>query len=550
AMSSASPGVDVAFKQLQRFLFMGAESNRYLQRRRQLSSDHARHIKDLIHLGRGVEVVREILRFSTESISICPEALAFALAVCAQSTDQATKCAAYNSLKQVCHSASLLFAFTKFMEDTQRPMSTGWGRAHRRAVTNWYCSRSPTELAEIVTMTVSRHRWSHRDVLRLAHVKPPTPGISCVFRYVSKGFTAAREEYAASQDLDVQDTLRYLRAVHELKHAPTEDQAASIIDNRQLAVEHIPTHLLRSRDVWLACLPRAPIASLLSWLPHLVHSNLLRPSLGLLRPLLQRISSDAAMSSCPWGPCATYLLLRAVGGDGGGCGGLAVVIGEPVALPPTPNVPPVPRQLQQALYTLHVASFKRVFGGYRQTLKPTNKRYLVVMDVRGTMWEGGSAASPITAIEASVLLVMGLCRGEGLTGGRVQALAFGRSGLRDLEINAKMTMADILQRCEAEPGGTASLTHPLRWAAQRGLEFDVIIVCTDRQCNTEDTEHPAQALKDYRSMANIPNAKFVTCAWMSRGFAVAPPDETAMMDVCCFDESTLKLVTNFANDNF
>lgn len=55
-------------------------------------------------------------------------------------------------------------------------MSTGWGRAHRRAVTNWYCSRSPTELAEIVTKTVSRYRWSHRDLLRLAHVKPPTPG--------------------------------------------------------------------------------------------------------------------------------------------------------------------------------------------------------------------------------------------------------------------------------------------------------------------------------------------------------------------------------------
>lgn len=97
-----------------------------------------------------------------------------------------------------------------------------------------------------------------------------------------------------------------------------------------------------------------------------------------------------------------------------------------------------------------------------QTLKPTNKRYLVVMDVRGTVWEGGSANHPITAMEASVLLVMGLCRGEGLTGGRVQALAFGRAGLRDLEINAKMSMADILQRCEAEPGGTASLTLPLR----------------------------------------------------------------------------------------
>lgn len=60
---------------------------------------------------------------------------------------------------------------------------------------------------------------------------------------------------------------------------------------RWLQVEHVPTHLLRSRDVWLACLPHTPIETLLSWLPHLVHSNLLRPSLGLLRPLLQRLES-------------------------------------------------------------------------------------------------------------------------------------------------------------------------------------------------------------------------------------------------------------------
>lgn len=31
-MSSASPGVDSAFKKLQRFLFMGAENNRYVCR--------------------------------------------------------------------------------------------------------------------------------------------------------------------------------------------------------------------------------------------------------------------------------------------------------------------------------------------------------------------------------------------------------------------------------------------------------------------------------------------------------------------------------------
>lgn len=95
-------------------------------------------------------------------------------------------------------------------------------------------------------------------------------------------------------------------------------------------------------------------------------------------------------------------------------------------------------------------------------MKPTHKNYLIVTDVGNGMWHSGSAAHPVTAIEASILLAMSLCRQEGLVGGRVQALAFSRTGLHDLEINQKMTMTDLLERCEEVEPGTASLCLPLR----------------------------------------------------------------------------------------
>ncbi|XP_028967237.1 60 kDa SS-A/Ro ribonucleoprotein [Galendromus occidentalis] len=529
-MSASSPGEEVSWRRLRRFLFMGSESNRYLRSKRHPCIDNAFTIKELIHRGRGLDVVVLILRYSTEKISICPEALAFSLAVCAQSTDIATKSAAYGALKQVCNTAATLFAFTKYMEDTQRPLTTGWGRAHRSSVKKWYLSHNTRELAEMVTKTVSRYRWSHRDVLRLAHVKPPSLGVSCVFRYVSRGFHDAKEKYGTCDDLEVKDTLTYLQAVYDLKQAPTAAQAAKVMKNNPLAVEHIPTRYLHARDVWLACMSRAPIESILEWLPHLAHSNLLRPSLGLLRIIMQRISCDSVMTNCPWDPCATYVLMRTI---------CSTSIHS--TLPPTPEVPPTARQLQEILYNLHMASFKQ--------MRPTLKNYLIVTDVSNGMWHSGSAAHPVTAIEASILLAMSLCRQEGLVGGRVQALAFGRAGLHDLEINQKMTMADLLERCEEVDPGTASLCLPLRWASQRNNEFDVIIVCTDRQCNTVDTVHPAEALKDYRRICNVNDAKYVTCAWFSRGFAVAPPDEAGMLDVCCFDENIIKIIVNFALDN-
>ena len=77
---------------------MGSENNRYLRSKRHPCIDNAFTIKELIHQGYGLDVVVLILRYATEKISICPEALAFSLAVCAQSTDLVSDTIEFQSL--------------------------------------------------------------------------------------------------------------------------------------------------------------------------------------------------------------------------------------------------------------------------------------------------------------------------------------------------------------------------------------------------------------------------------------------------------------------
>ena len=61
-------------------------------------------------------------------------------------------------------------------------------------------------------------------------------GVSCVFRYVSRGFHEAKEKYGTCDDLEVKEALTYLEAVHDLKQAPSAAQAAKIMKNNPLAV--------------------------------------------------------------------------------------------------------------------------------------------------------------------------------------------------------------------------------------------------------------------------------------------------------------------------
>lgn len=53
-------------------------------------------------------------------------------------------------------------------------LGTGWGRAHKKAIQNWYkqFETKPDTLARLVTKYKNREGWTHKDVLRLAHPSP------------------------------------------------------------------------------------------------------------------------------------------------------------------------------------------------------------------------------------------------------------------------------------------------------------------------------------------------------------------------------------------
>ena len=53
--------------------------------------------------------------------------------------------------------------------DSTKP--TGWGRAMRRCIQQWYLNKQPKHLAILLTKYPQRGGWSHRDLLRLAHPK-------------------------------------------------------------------------------------------------------------------------------------------------------------------------------------------------------------------------------------------------------------------------------------------------------------------------------------------------------------------------------------------
>lgn len=161
-----------------RFLCYGSERDVYAARQEDHSSaENAGALLSLLQEGRGTEAVEEIKRFSRDGTAVRPGPLLFALALCSQYSELKTKQAAFKAVKEVCRNPDHLFSFIQYKKELKEGMKCGiWGRALRKAVSDWYNEQDAFDLAAAVTKCKQREGWSHQDLLRLSHTKPLNEG--------------------------------------------------------------------------------------------------------------------------------------------------------------------------------------------------------------------------------------------------------------------------------------------------------------------------------------------------------------------------------------
>lgn len=161
-----------------RFLCYGAEGDVYTAREEgHVSMQSALALLSLLQDGRGTEVVEEIKRFSQDGRAVRLGPCLFALALCSQHSELKTRQAAFKALKEVCRDPSYLFSFIQNKKELKEGMNCGiWGRALRKAVSDWYNEQDAMSLAAAVTKCKQREGWTHKDLLRLSHTKPANEG--------------------------------------------------------------------------------------------------------------------------------------------------------------------------------------------------------------------------------------------------------------------------------------------------------------------------------------------------------------------------------------
>lgn len=490
---------------LDRFLVLGTEGGTYYINEQQLTVENSQAVIRCLKAD-GKRVVDRVVEISMagRAPKNDPALFVLALACTPQFADDATRAYALDHLPAVARIGTHLFHFAAYANDLR-----GWGRGLRRAVGDWYLGKEIDKLGYQMVKYQQRDGWSHRDLLRLSHPKPPP---------VSFGMEQTREllKWGVGGDADIEKLPSIVQAFEGAKIAADEKAVIKLIQEAGLTWEMVPTEHLKSKAVWKALLPKMPMTATLRNLARLTALGVLKPMSPSANMVIERITNAENLKRArihPIGVLAALLTYKS------GTGVRGKLTWDPVA------------SIVDALDTAFYASFGNVV--------PTGKRLMLALDVSGSMGGGSIANVPgLTPCIGAATMALVTAAVE------PQYMIFGFADeFRPLTITPRMRLDAATQEARDRNFGNTDCALPMQYALKHELEIDGFCVYTDSETWYGDT-HPVQALAEYRRKSRI-DAKLIVVGMVANNFTIADPDDAGMLDVVGFDTATPNLISDF-----
>ncbi|XP_052064151.1 RNA-binding protein RO60-like [Mytilus californianus] len=511
------------FTRLLRFLILGTEGGTYYSSEKELKRENVQSIDRLIMTDQGEKVVELIRDVSVHGRACKQNTTIYALSVCARSNDLKTKNAAYRALSDICRIPTHLFEFVKYCENESA--GSGWGRAHRVAIGKWYNSykQDPQKLAYHVTKYQSRHSWNHKDVLRLAHIKPETKAINKVIKYIVKGLNEAKADpLPMDDDAKDQEVLDFLEGVEHAKKCPRQEieKMRELIAIHQLAREHVPTTMLDSVEIWDILFRQMPMTAMIRNLGKMSSLQMFKSGEkeGKFREdlVIEKLGSEELLKNARIHPFTIMTAWYQYQAGRGEKGKLSWPVNDKIV-----------NALEGAFYK----AFRFV--------EPTNKRYLLAVDVSGSMTAPVHGSSQITCRDASAAMMLLTAKTEKTC----DVLAFSENFTK-LDVSATDNMKSVIDKCSRLPFQRTDCSLPMQYACKQKQEYDVFVVYTDSETFFGNM-HPSKALEEYRKYSGIRDSRLIVCGMATNGFSIADPSDKFMMDVVGFDTNAPKAMASF-----
>lgn len=469
---------------LERFLILGVDGGTYYVSEKDLTSQNVNFIVDLIKSDPAL-VLDAVLDVSTSGRSYRNNAAIFVLALMLNHAPDIWKGAVSKAAVEVARTATHVFELANYIDKMG-----GWGRAKRRAIANWFTSKTPDQLAYQAVKYRQRNGWTLRDLMRLSHPVGVDQTVG--------NFILGKEPYFGGPDI--------LAGFHEMQRSGSVDDVLFTLGQFPfLPWETIPTQFHKEPKVWKT----------------LFYNNQLSGQ-ALVRNV-KRLQNIGAFSDIKFaGDYAKKLV--------------------DVEMIRKTRLHPMNYLLASLMSGVQNSKIKAALndGFYKSfaTVEPSGSRFRIGVDVSGSMSWDKCIGVDITPAQGAAAMALVTAKVEDYA----EILGFS-STLKDLGISPADSFDSVMRKTNLHNFGWTDASLLINDAASKKIEVDTFIVITDNEVNHGN--HPSVALKNYRQKMGI-DAKLVVMGMTATNFSIADPSDRGMLDVVGFDANAPKVVSDFA----
>lgn len=487
---------------LDRFIMIGSEGGNYYVGEKDVTKQSFGVVEACIKQD-AARAINRAVEYSTAGRAPKNDPAIVVLAIAAAKGSPEAQALAYDALRKVARTGTHLFTFVSILNSLGK-----WNAAAKRGLAKWYTTRTIDKLAVQLLKYQSRNGWSHRDVLRLAHVKPQNAAQDALFHWVTK-------DKAHKEGLELPKLVVDFEALHA---ATSSKEVLKLISgNSDLSWEMIPTQFMKDPAVAMALLPNMGLTALIRQLGRLSAIGVLNPMSEGQKIVTGKLGDAEALKAARVHPITILQAMKQYGAGRGERGSLTWSANQRI-----------------------VDSLDAAFYSAFSNVEDTGAGILLGVDCSGSMFGAHVNGSPnLNAAEVAAVMALAIAKNQSnyWIGGF-------NTTMGELKISPSMRLDKVLDVMRRFSWGGTDCALPMLHAAQHKMSVDMFVTITDNETWAGRIQ-PAQALRDYRKKF-VPTAKSVVIGTSVSSFTIADPKDAGMLDIAGFDSAAPQIIAEMA----
>lgn len=490
------------WEMLRRCLLVGTAQSTYYAGKQELTADFIDILQQAI--AKNPDRVAQEIMYASDGRAINNSAPILALVLLSMGETPAAKSAFLRIFPQVVRTGSHFYEWLSYTKSMR-----GFGKIVREVGNQWLQNPDVKALAYQLLKYQQRHGFSHRDALRLFHVKPPTTDHQLLYNWVVKGWSELPTEIPSQ-------ALAQVWWYEWLKRNPQGSKTA--IAQGRLTHEMAAPIGKMDKEAWQLLFNDMPIGAMLRNLGSLTELGVLSPrETKNLERVEAVLNSSQHLRQGRIHPIDVLKALKTY--QSGGNLGRGKKTWQPV--------PRIVDILEKALELAF------------DVVEPTGKVFMHAVDVSGSMSYYSVSSMGLTCCEIATTMALVTAKAE-----KNYVIRGFADDFRDLKITAKDSFSSALKKASEQNFGATDASVAYNWMIQHRFKADVVCFWTDSE-SWAGSKHPSQALQEYRQKVN-PRVKAVYVTLTPYQISLVDPHDPNSWDFAGFDPGIPRLVQMLA----